>query len=191
MNDLWRDKLINFLIIFIDWGIPIGGIGGYIIYKFTHISFFKWVGIISFIPIGLMFVTMVVFFIVSFIIYCFSSLIPHRNNTPSFMEFDEKLPWWGAILWLVIIFIFLSHTIPILLHNIGIYFGLVNGQIVSIEDSIDQNTLWGLFKSWVIGERNLQNSIVSWSIILSSLSIMTGIGFLFKKVWQSLNKIKR
>ena len=66
---------------------------------------------------------------------------------------------------MIITFIFLFKTIPVLIYNVGVFFGIIGGNIISIESTIDQTTIWGMFSTWLMGERNVMNSIVSWIII--------------------------
>ena len=182
-NSSWQDILWDI----IEWVIPIGGIGGFVLYKITGFSLFKWIAIISIAPIALVFLGLIVGFCNSFIIYCFLCLIPGRSKKvtlPFFEDKDDQLPWWGAVIWLVVIFAFLSQTIPVVLHNIGAKLGIINGKVVSIASNIDQTTIWGMFTAWVVGPRTLMNSIVSWSLIAFGIGILTAVGWAAKKLWQ-------
>lgn len=152
------------------------GAGGLVLYEITHLSVFKWIAIVSLSPLALLFLAIIVEFLGSFIIYCFLCLIPGRSKKATFLflDDDDELPWYWAVIWLVVMFAFLSQAIPVVLHNIGVHLGIMNGEVVSLYSTIDQTTLWGIFTALVIGDRTLVNSIVSWSMIAVVFGILTG-----------------
>lgn len=178
-NPSWRYRLwqvVMYLII-------AGWIGGAILYEITDHSVFKWISVVSFAPIVFFFLALFFGFIGSFVIYCFLCLVPNRKKT-TFLSYPVELPWWGAIIWLVTTFTFLSQVIPVLLHNVGTKLGIIQGETVQLGSSIDQTTLWGMFTAWVIGERTIANSIVSWLLIAAALGVLSGAGWVVKRLWQ-------
>lgn len=189
-NFSWRTRLKDIAENILSWCfalLMISSAVSFVIYKITDSHIFKQISFIALFPFFLLFSVLLIAFFGSFIIYCFLCLMPWRDKEPQIFIFGEEgdsLPWWGAAIWLVVIFVFLSQVVPTAIHNIGVGLGLISDDIISLGTTIDQTTLRGLFTAWVVGERTLLNSVVSWSLIIAGTAILTGLGWILKKLWR-------
>lgn len=177
-----KDKLWKF----VDDFLPFIFLASCILYFTTGLKAFKWILIICAAPIVIGFFALIVIFLSSFFLYCVSCLIPFRKSKTSFLFFGEKdqLPWWGALIWLIILVLFISELVPTIIHNGAIAFGLIKGDFVTLGENIDQATIFGKFQAWVSGERDLTNSLVSWGIILGIVMTLGVLQWITKKIWK-------
>jgi hypothetical protein len=88
--------------------------GSYLLYKMTRLSILKQIASIALLPFAILFFSFVMFFFGTFVIYCFLCLVPWRKSEPQIFIFGEdgSLPWWAALIWIVVIFAFLYEVIP-------------------------------------------------------------------------------
>lgn len=174
---IMKDKIFNLL----EAVFPIIFLISFVLYKITKLSIFLWMAFICALPLIIPIAAIIIFAFGNFIIFCFQSLLPGRKNK-SFMFIDEELPWWAAIICLCAIFTFLYTTIPIFIHNIGLKLDFIDGNLQTLYSTIDTDTIWGLFQEWVVGERTIKNSIVSWSIVFIVGGSLYGIGWLVQYI---------
>lgn len=180
-QDSWKDKLWKF----IDNILPFIFLASCVLYFTTGFKFFKWILIICAAPIAIGFFALIVIFLGSFFIYCVLCLMPFRKKKASFLMFGEKdqLPWWGALIWLIILVTFVSKFIPTVIHNTAVAFGFIKGDFATVGANVDQSTILGMFSAWVCGNRDFANSLVSWGIILGAVMILCILQWFTKKIW--------
>lgn len=108
--------------------------GSYLLYKITRILILKQIASIALLPSAIFFSTFALLFFGSFMIYCFLCLIPWRKSEPQIFIFGEdgSLPWWGALIWIVVISSFLYNVIPNIIEYISDVFRFVKHMFVEI-----------------------------------------------------------
>ena len=135
----FSNALGDFLVDFLEGLILLAIVSGIIGDWLTGWQFFRYLYMI---PIMAIFAPIIVVFLGSFIIYCFLCLIPWRKNKAFFMFEEDGLSPLSALIWLIVIFVFLRQTVPILLRNLGVALGILRGKVISMGANLDQTTIW-------------------------------------------------